>query len=40
MSLTSDGATYKFSLKDTLDPCRFAFFSDQEGLIFEANPIR
>jgi len=40
MSVTTDGVTYKFALKDTLDPCRFAFFSDQEGLIFEANPIR
>jgi hypothetical protein len=40
MSLTTDGVTYKFALKDTLDACRFAFFSDQEGLIFEANPIR
>jgi len=40
MSLTTDGVAYKFALKDTLDACRFAFFSDQEGLIFEANPIR
>lgn len=31
MSLTTDGVTYKFALKDTLDACRFAFFSDQEG---------
>ena len=40
VALITDGATYVFSVKDTLDPCHFAYFSDQEGVIFEANPIR
>jgi hypothetical protein len=34
----TDGATYAFSIKDTLDPCRFAVFSDQDGEIYEATP--
>jgi hypothetical protein len=38
--LSTDGATYTFSIKDTLDPCRFALFSDQEGLIYSATPLR
>ena len=35
-----DGGTYTFSIKDTLDPCHFAFFSDQQGLIYTGTPIR
>jgi hypothetical protein len=38
--LSTDGATYILSVKDTLDACRFAFFSDQQGLIYTAQPIR
>ena len=38
--LSTDGATYAFSIKDTLDPCHFAFFSDQQGLIYTGTPIR
>jgi hypothetical protein len=38
--LSSDGTTYTFSIKDSLDPCHFAFFSDQEGLIYTATPIQ
>ena len=38
--LSSDGTSYTFSLKDSLDPCHFAFFSDQEGLIYTATPIQ
>jgi hypothetical protein len=38
--LSSDGTSYTFSIKDTLDPCRFAFFSDQEGVIYTATPLR
>jgi len=38
--LSSDGTSYTFSLKDALDPCHFAFFSDQEGLIYTATPIQ
>jgi hypothetical protein len=38
--LSTDGVSYTFSVKDTLDPCRFAFFSDQDGMIYTATPIR
>ena len=32
--------TYAFSVRDNTDPCRFAFFSDQQGLIFQGEVIR
>jgi hypothetical protein len=32
----TDGATYSFSIKDRLDPCRYAVFSDQDKYIYEA----
>jgi hypothetical protein len=38
--LVSDGANYAFSVKDTADPCRFGFFSDQSGLIYSGQAIR
>jgi hypothetical protein len=31
---------YWFMIKDTADPCGFAFISNQSGLIFTAEPIR
>jgi len=31
---------YAFSVRDNTDPCRFAFFSDQQGLIFQGEVIR
>ena len=34
----SDGPTYTFSLKDTLDACHYAIFSDQESGIYEGVP--
>jgi hypothetical protein len=34
----TDGATYTFSLKDTLDRCEFAIFSDQDQGIYQATP--
>ena len=34
----TDGVTYSFSLKDRLDPCRYAIFSDQDRHIYEAVP--
>jgi len=34
----TDGPTYTFSLKDTLDACQFAIFSDQDSGIYEAMP--
>jgi hypothetical protein len=38
--LSTDGASYAFSVKDTLDACHFAFFSDQDGVVYTATPIR
>jgi hypothetical protein len=40
VQLDTDGATYAFSIKDTLDPCRYAVFSDQELSIYEATARR
>jgi hypothetical protein len=40
LNLASDGASYAFSVKDTLDPCRFGYFSDQDGLIYVGQVIR
>jgi hypothetical protein len=34
----TDGATYMFSLKDTLDRCEFAIFSDQDQGIYQGMP--
>ena len=34
------GQAYAFSVQDTSDPCRFAFFSDQMGVIFHGEAIR
>jgi hypothetical protein len=38
--LTTDGATYAFAVKDTQDPCLFAFFSDHKGVIFQGRVIQ
>jgi hypothetical protein len=38
--LSSDGSTYTFSIKDARDACYFAYFSDQQGVIYTAAPIR
>jgi len=32
--VTTDGETYLLAVKDTTDPCAFAYFSDQAGIIF------
>lgn len=34
----TDGVTYSFSLKDRLDPCGYAVFSDQDRDVYEALP--
>jgi hypothetical protein len=36
--LYTDGPRYTFSLKDTLDACRYAIFSDQDQSIYEGTP--
>jgi hypothetical protein len=38
VQLNTDGSTYSFSIKDAMDPCLFAVFSDQSGDIYEATP--
>jgi len=40
VQLSTDGASYSFSMKDSLDPCHFAYFSDQTGVIYSGTPIR
>ena len=36
----TDGMSYLVSLKDTLDGCQYAIFSDQDGYIYEGSPRR
>ena len=36
----TDGMSYIVSLKDTLDGCQYAIFSDQDGYIYEGSPRR
>ena len=36
--VTFDRWGYVVSGKDTLDPCRFSLFSDQDGIVYEARP--
>ena len=38
--LTVEGSTYALLLKDTVDPCRYTLFSDQDGLIYLGSPIQ
>ena len=35
----SDDAGYMFAIKDTLDSCRYAVFSDQVGLLYEKSAL-
>ena len=39
LHLLTDGITYTMTLKDKTDPCRFAYASDQNGLIYTSYPI-
>jgi hypothetical protein len=38
--LAVDASGYVFSIKDSTDPCGFAFFSDQAGIIYQGEAIR
>ena len=38
--LVSDGKGYAFSVVDQTDPCKFAFFSNEAGLIYKGEAIR
>ncbi len=40
VNLVPSANGYLFSIKDIQDPCRFAFFSDQDGVIYSAQPIQ
>jgi hypothetical protein len=40
VQLSSDSTGYTFSIKDTLDACHWALFSDQQGLIYTAQPLQ
>ena len=40
LQVSTDGASYAFSVKDTTDPCMFAFFSDQTGVILHGRAIQ
>src|SRR5438128_9148692 len=39
VQLSTDGKTYTFSVKDGLEPCHRAVFSDQNGVIYTATPL-
>jgi hypothetical protein len=38
--LAVDANGYAFSIKDSLDPCGFGFFSDQSGVIYQGEALR
>jgi hypothetical protein len=38
--LSTDGTGYILSIKDAIDACRFALFTDEQGLIYAAEPMR
>jgi hypothetical protein len=38
--VTVDQNGYALSIKDSMDPCGFAYFSDQDGTIYSAEVIR
>ena len=38
LRLHTDGHGYIFSLKDSLDPCRYGIFSDEGGIVYEKTP--
>jgi hypothetical protein len=40
ITLQSDVAAYMFFIRDTADQCRSAVFSDENGIIYDAQPIR
>ena len=38
--LVADNKTYMLAAKDTQDACGFAYFTDETGLVYEAQPIQ
>ncbi|MGH9307735.1 MAG: hypothetical protein ACRD1U_00075 [Vicinamibacterales bacterium] len=39
LSLFADRTGYLFAIKDTQDPCSFAVFSDERGLLYEKSAL-
>ena len=39
LQFNTDGASYNFAIKDTLDACHFAIFSDQDKFVYTATPL-
>jgi len=37
--LDADAASYLFSIRDMLDPCRYTIFSDQDGRTYEGTAL-
>jgi hypothetical protein len=40
VQLSTDGATYSFSVVDQTDPCRFGYFSNHEGVIYRGQALQ
>lgn len=40
LHLSASERAYAFSATDTTDPCRFAYFSDEAGIIYRGEAIR
>jgi hypothetical protein len=40
LTFANDNAGYVFAVKDSTDPCQFAYFSDRSGLIYMGEAIR
>lgn len=38
--LSSDAGGYAFSVVDKSDPCRFGYFSNEQGLIYKGEPLQ
>jgi hypothetical protein len=39
LQFNTDGASYNVAIKDTLDACHFAIFSDQDKFVYTATPL-
>jgi hypothetical protein len=39
LQFNTDGESYNFAIKDRLDPCHFATFSDQDKFVYAGTPI-
>ena len=40
LSLVNDNKAYMLAAKDTRDACGFTYFTDETGLVYEAQPIQ